>query len=231
MAEVEGIRYCRIFWTSQTGKGVRVGNAVKDPPTNGWSTAFLMEGEKSVTVFCPWTFTSYRLPKLCFELLDNPELPLFPEKHGAMIRERWERFHGYGFDRDYDMAAVVLTKLGQEVPQYGPRELRPGEEPKTPRSSGKAVVTEALKPIKPNGRRADVTRFFLVEGHASIREAMAKLDMTRSGVLSHLFCINRDHGLGYELTGDGARLVVPEGWDVFAGATGSTKGGRKKKNG
>jgi hypothetical protein len=52
----------------------------------------------------------------------------------------------------------------------------------------------------------------------SIREAMAELDLTRSGVLSHLFALNRDHGIGYHLQADCATVLLPEGWDPFAAA-------------
>jgi hypothetical protein len=53
----------------------------------------------------------------------------------------------------------------------------------------------------------------------SVREAMAELDLTRSGVLSHLFALNRDHGIGYQLAADCATVLVPEGWDPFEAPT------------
>ena len=44
-----------------------------------------------------------------------------------------------------------------------------------------------------------------------IVECMSKFEMSRSNVLSHLSCANRDQGWGYELTGDCVKVIIPEG--------------------
>ena len=89
-------------------------------------------------------------------------------------------------------------------------------EPKK-RTSGKAINLEALKAIPEPSKRATVAKLF-VNGFHSITETMALLGLDRSAVLSHLFTINKENGLGYELSEDSsqARLLVPEGHEVFA---------------
>jgi hypothetical protein len=78
------------------------------------------------------------------------------------------------------------------------------------------VVPDALKPIPEPGKRATVARLF-VGGWHDLSAAMAALDLDRSAVLSHLFTINKENGLGYELSEDSskARLIVPDGHVVF----------------
>lgn len=87
-------------------------------------------------------------------------------------------------------------------------------------------MPEALKPIPEPGKRATVARMF-VNGFFPIAEAMAKLDLDRSAVLSHLFTINKENGLGYELSDDSsqARLIVPDGHVVFGPKVPRTKKG------
>ena len=60
-------------------------------------------------------------------------------------------------------------------------------------------------------------RRVFVDGFHDVAEVCTKLDLDRSAVLSHLFTINKENGLGYELSEDGkcARLIVPEGHVVF----------------
>jgi hypothetical protein len=73
-----------------------------------------------------------------------------------------------------------------------------------------------------------VAEFFLSPNFCPIAEAERTLELTRSGVLSHLHCINEEHGIGYEVTSDGlsARLVVPLGYDPFAEADGGRTSSR-----
>lgn len=48
-----------------------------------------------------------------------------------------------------------------------------------------------------------------------IQQAMHELGLTRSGVLSHLHCINKYNGFGYNLTGDSAELIIPDDVHLF----------------
>ena len=145
--------------------------------------------------------------------------------------------HGVGYELVSDCARLVVPDgfdlfawVEPERPARAEKPARTNEdgtpyEPKK-RTSGKPAVPEALKPIPEPGKRATVARFF-VSGFHDLAEVCAKLDLDRSAVLSHLFTINKENGLGYELSEDGkcARLIVPEGHVVFGPKVPRTKKG------
>jgi hypothetical protein len=211
------MRYVSIYYQrgpAPKGSGMRF--AVQDPPTSGWSRGFLIPGAKTSTIFCPFTMESFRVDNGCTEVEMAKDVPLWDDRKLArLVTDNWERFTRMGFQRDYDVAALVLTNLGAEVPRFLPPEPAEGEEPT--KRGGKELNVEGFRPVRKGSKRGLVAEFFLSgEGPQSIREAMARLDLSRSGVLSHLFCLNRDHGIGYELVNDCARLIIPEGLDIFA---------------
>lgn len=210
------IRFARVYWVrgAASETGLR-GFVVKDPPTSGWGFALVIPGEKSTTLLCPNSLLSYRVPNNCQEVMNAKKVVDWDRDAMAKrVYDAWLYWADLGFNRDFDVAAVVLTTLGHPVPALVPKEVAEGEEVKT--SGGKIVNPEKLRPVRKGSKRGLVAEFFLGEAFQPLREAMARLDLTRSGVLSHLFCLNRDHGLGYELANDCARLIVPEGFDVFA---------------
>jgi len=143
-----------------------------------------------------------------------------PEKLAGHITKAWQECVELGFQRDFGVAALVLTELGQPVPKFVPPPQPAGvpgdDEADEPKRGGKPVMEEALRPCKRSSKRGEVAAFFMQDGPQSLHEAMARLGMTRSGVLSHLFTLNRDHGVGYSLSGDCASLLVPDGFDLFA---------------
>lgn len=188
---------------------------VSDPPTSGFSRALVIRGEKRSTLFCPYTLFAYQVSNKCGEL-QGELCELDPAKMGDVITRSWEMCVRLGFQRDFGVAAMVLTELGQPVPKFlpPPVDVHRGDDEGKGRG-GKPVAEDALKPCNPSSKRADVARFFMTDEPQSLHEAMAKLGLTRSGVLSHLFTLNKDHGVGYELVRDCARLIVPEGFDLF----------------
>jgi hypothetical protein len=189
---------------------------VTDPPTSGFAHVAVIKGEKRSTILCPHTLEAFQVSNRAGELVTATPVDISPERLGHFITQGWEAAVRLGFQRDYAVAAMVLSELGQPVPKFlppPPDPLRSGEESKR---GGKPVVHEALRPCRPNSQRGKVAAFFMGDEPQSLHEAMAKLDLTRSGVLSHLFTLNRDHGVGYELVSDCARLLVPEGFDLFA---------------
>lgn len=209
------LRYGRVYYTNGgSAASGRTGEAIKDPPSSGWQSAIIVKGEKSSTILCPITLFSYRVPNNCAELRSAKPLDLDKDLMGTTITNSWAMWHRLGFQRDFDVAALVLTAMDKPVPAYEAIVRSSDEEPKS--RGGKQINEEVLRPIKKASKRGAVAEFFLGGEMQPIREAMARLDLSRSGVLSHLFCINRDHGLGYELVNDCARLVIPEGFDVFA---------------
>jgi hypothetical protein len=219
--KIEGLRFVKVYYHNTGVKGKNVG-ITESAPCLGWSNAYVIPGEKRSTIFCPYTFNAYQVPNDCAELETCEDAPHDGEFYRRTLTQKYRKFLGAGEALAFDVAALVMTRLQMPVPTDVVRpEPKPGDVAKAPRASsnGKPIIDEALKPIRPTGKRADVARRFLSEAPVSIRAVMAETGMTRSGVLSHLFCINRDHGLGYELGNDCARLVVPDGFVVFGEAT------------
>lgn len=193
---------------------------VKDPPTTGWGHVAIIPGPKRSTLLSPFSLEAWQVSNSCDELKSAKYVDITPERLAHFINEAWEMNVKLGFQRDHGVAAMVLTELGQPVPKFlppPPSERRSGyaSEEEKPRG-GKPAVESSLKPCNPSSKRADVARFFMADEPQSLHEAMAKLGLTRSGVLSHLFTLNKDHGVGYELVRDCATLIVPEGFDLFA---------------
>lgn len=141
-----------------------------------------------------------------------------PRRDGLVeiINRRWELACKLGIGADFDIAAVVLNRLGAPVPTY----VRPSavEADGSQKERGGKPMDEArLRFVNPNSVRGRVLKFFLEAEPPtrSIREAMAELDMGRSNVLSHLFTLNKEHGIGYTLAADCGTVLMPEGWNPF----------------
>lgn len=184
---------------------------VSDPPCNGFSHALVILGEKRSTILCPYTLHSYQVNNYCGEIAQAKLVDYPVEKIGQLVTEAWEQCVKLQFQRDFQVAALALAALGLPVPKFVP--VQRDEDAK---KGGKEIERSNLKPVNPDSRRGQVARFFSQGELQSVHEAMARLELTRSGVLSHLFCLNRDHGVGYELVRDCARLIIPEGFDLFA---------------
>lgn len=230
----EGLFYGRIYWVNGElpTKDRSLANDVKSPPNSGWSHAFLIDkGGKLVTLFCPFTLESFQVSRQCGELasmsmdaryVPNPKYPSQNIEDGwkpwtkerekkllDLIKQNWEMAGRLSLpNRDFDIAAMVISILGGEVPL---RVVAEGAEPDKPRG-GKAAddVLGLLKPVKKGSKRGLVLDFFLPQPR-SIREAMAEFSTTRSNILSHLFILQKDHGIGYSLTGDAASIQLPAG--------------------
>jgi hypothetical protein len=192
---------------------------VRDPAIAGYSHALILQGDKLTTIFCPYTLNAYQVTNKCGELKTAEYKDLPAERLGECIIKAWTECNELGFQRDFGVAALVLTELGVAVPKFLDAPILPnidGSIPDEAKRGGKPIVPEALKPCKPSGKRGEVAAFFLSTELQPIHEAMARLELTRSGVLSHLYMLNKEHGVGYELTSNCARLLIPEGFDLLA---------------
>ena len=235
--EVNGVFYQNVYYQPMS-KGIGGDSKglyeIKDPPNTGWSRALVVWPEdnepeptsrrkkktaKRVIVFCPYTMSAYQVRFTAREVSGQKAYPLTPElidKLEAIVNKNWKMYAGFGFQKAYDVAALVLTRLGKPVPNY----MRPADEnleyteTSVPNRKGKPVAEKLLRPVNASSKRGQVCAFFLEEGSGSIREAMAKFDMTRSGVLTHLHGLHKDHGLGYVLQGDMATLMLPSGCET-----------------
>lgn len=188
---------------------------VTDPPTSGFHGVVVIKGEKRSTILCPHSLEAFQVSNQCGELQTAEKMEVAPEKIAGCINKAWETCVKLGFQKDYGVAAMVLTEMGFPVPKFLPPPPDPSKGDDHERG-GKPIVEEALRPCRPGSKRGEVAAFFMQDEPQSLLEAMARLGLTRSGVLSHLFTLNRDHGVGYELVSDCARLLVPDGFDLFA---------------
>lgn len=189
---------------------------VENPPTAGWSSVVLLRGEKRSTLLCPYSLTSYQVANASGEVGLATEMEVTSERLAEVITRSWEEASKMGLQRDFAVAAMVLTQLGAEVPRMQTPSQVDSATGEAKVQGGKPIVMENLRPVRPGSKRGDVAKFFLSDTPQSLHEAMARLGLTRSGVLSHLFCLSRDHGIGYTLANDCASLLIPEGFDLFA---------------
>ncbi len=226
------LRWATIYWVvGAPSKYDSYQNEVRDPPNAGYGLAYVIEGERRSTIFCPTTFLAYNVSNDCAELDrarkadpakdDEPNWSgtlsreYRPDVMEELLRRRWRELQTMGLERDYDVAAIVFRELGLEVPA---QIMKGGEEDKR-RKGGKDVGSALLKPVNPDGKRGRFLAWFL-EGDGcsrSVREAMAEFSMTRSNALSYLYMLRKDHGIGYDLVGDMATVTLPDGCtDPFA---------------
>lgn len=227
-----GLYAVELCWLYGTAPNARFKSEVRDPPCNGWGTALLLDREqddrgkpmKMVTLFALSWFDSWQVSRRCTEYqsirhpyhhrLKSGELrpDEAEERSLAYYREAlprmWATVAGFGWTgKDFDTAAAIMRKLGLDVPLV----LREdGEETRV--SGGKEVAVGLTKPVKRASRKGQVLSFFWPETK-SIREAMAEFGITRSNVLSQLYLLQKDHGIGYELKGDAAIITMPQGCD------------------
>lgn len=232
MEVAERLHWTQIYWVNGATKGGagvgapargealklesrRAIYAVQDAPSLGWCHALVIEGPEGMkhsTIFCPYTLQSFRVPKNCAELEHAREPKEWRHDFVVnLVTRHFEEGQRLGLQgMDLDTAAMVLKLLGAPVPT---RTLNSaGEDASTKERGGKGAAKGLTKPVKRKGKRGDFLAWFL-EGNGSrpVREAMAQFGMTRSNVLSYLFILQKDHGIGYTLTGDLATVAMPEG--------------------
>ncbi|AJD82808.1 hypothetical protein [Achromobacter xylosoxidans] len=219
--------WARVYWArgDLESKSARV-NEVQNPPVIGWSHAIIIDGAKQCTIFCPFTFQSYQVSKRSAEYasLRTPEQRLNLVTLTTHLLKKWAIWVHLGMRRDFGMAAIILKAFGVEPPVT---ELSAGLEyddfgdpiePKTEGSrKGKQSEEEIKKLVKRTSKRGEVLAWFLEDGGGpkSIHAAMAVFKTTRSNILSHLFILQKDHGIGYSLANNTATVFVPGKVDPF----------------
>lgn len=151
-------------------------------------------------------------------------LPLDVAFWQEFLLKQWTHFSRLGMQKDWVRASTIMKALGGEVPKVITAEAAEAmaesgadmtdvivQKAKKQRSAGKPLNAEGFKVLKRDSKRGQVCDFFLKDTPQPIVECMSTLDMSRSNVLSHLSCANRDQGWGYELLGDCVLVTVPEG--------------------
>lgn len=202
----ENMEWVRIFWVSGVTK-MLMPRVVKDPPCNGWQSALVINGEKRSTIFCPYSFESFNVPKDCAELRTSRPSLFDPDWFGPFMKKQWASFQTEGTQKDYDTAAMIWKKFGGKAPE----QLLKGGKEDTRVRGGKEVNATLIKPVVKTSKRGKFLAWFIENNlSASIREVMAEFDMSRSNALSYLHGLNKDNGLGYYLVGDTATVQLPK---------------------
>lgn len=205
----EKLSFGRIFWVVGTTPKNMTRNDITDPPTNGRQCCFAFPGEKHWMVFCPISFTSYRLVvgNLEQKSFEGAAQPWARDKLGEWLTAKWESFAESNSQVDYNMAARVLKELGAKIPTAMPTV---SEEDANKERGGKPTGDKLLKRVKADSKRGRILGWFLEGGEPrSIRECMADFECSRSSALSFLHNLHKDHGIGYRLIGDTAQVMLP----------------------
>lgn len=208
-----------VFWGQiyfyvgpQPSKERRV-QGTETPPWGGWGHALVIDkGTKLVTILTPHQLESFQVVRHCIEIegMLPAKTPCDIDKLEKYLNAAWQQAGKFGWQRDFDTTALVLQALGRPVPT---RIIPVGAEPEKPRGGSQADdVLGLIKPVKRKGRRGEVLAFFLAEPK-SIREAMATFGVSRSNLLSQLWLLNKEHGIGYEIVGETATVTLPAGCD------------------
>lgn len=198
--------------------------AISQPPLAGRTTIFIIGDTCRCTLFHPYTLWSAIVPHDCEEIATSVEYLFDRATLARVIYEKWIMYKELGLSGDFQLAEQVLTELGGEIPHddiprdtsffcEAPETNTEAEAKRYKKKRGKEPDAARFRPIKMTGRRSEVAQFFCVRG--SLPEAMVKFNMTRSGVLSHLYCIWRDHGVGYSISNNGAELLPPPDVQLF----------------
>ena len=240
---LEGITVRRVYYVvgvKRTSLASQVVYEAANPPNAGYSRAFVIEPPKpkkeggkpgKLTLFCPSTLTANQVSPECGEL-QRAEIETLDDERlarlGAIIVDRWKVFCSSGQPRDYDVAAMVLQRLGIPVPT---------ERPETDSTTsavehGKPALGELLKPVTRTSKRGKIAEFFMAAEGLSMLEAMAKFGSSRAVILTHLYGLHADHGLGYKILGDTVTVHPPGGMDagaVFGQSASAGNAGRFKK--
>lgn len=232
--EINGVFYQNVYYMPMI-KGLGADRKgvyeIKDPPNTGWSRALVIwpddeddkfqstlkrkkQTVKRVTVFCPYSLNAYQVRVTAREVSHQKAYPLtvnLINKLETIINKNWKMYLDFGYQRAYDVAALVLTKLGRPVPAHVPPKIKDFEYDhlNVPTRRGKPAADCLLQPVNGSSKMGQICAFFLRDGLNSIHEAMAKFDVTRSGILTHLYNIHKNHGIGYVLKGDTAVLLLP----------------------
>lgn len=228
----DGIVWGSIYWCyGEPPRELRLAHGVVDPPCSGWSTAFMLEASpeaKTVTLFHPGTMRSWSVPRDCYEMrsfqgrFEGFPLDRFKDNLPRLYAEYRRRGDA---SAAFEVCARVIEAIGAKVPTEAemgdlkPLERGPVAVSHAPVAPKAEKVDKPFKPVKKDGRRGEVLQFFLDRKmHGSIDEAMKQFKITRSNLLSQLFLLRKEHGIGYAVSGDQASIQLPVGVsDPFAG--------------
>jgi hypothetical protein len=83
------------------------------------------------------------------------------------------------------------------------------------RSGGKPAAPRLRRQLKSFSKRAAFLRWFMDDPDGrSVGAAMATFQMTRPNVMAYWTALNRDHGIGYSLSGNTITVELPDRCDL-----------------
>jgi hypothetical protein len=184
---------------------------LKNVPLSGRTRVLVWwrgEDSRNATLLHPFTLYASPIGRGAGEIA-GMAVHEMPADMGERIRSKFMALQAMGVQASYDEAAKALTILGAQVP------VNTAPETRQQRVGGKPPAESMGKTLRIGSKRYRIAEFFDRDAAQPIREAMAELDMSRNSVLSALYMLNKDTGVGYEVVGDAARLVVPKGWEIY----------------
>jgi hypothetical protein len=182
---------------------------VKDAPAGGYHWVLVDDQDPYQFILHPQYLTTHKVSMTAGELKDVPERELNEAYWIDHIEKKLQYALGQDLEIDYQMVALFLSILkGEKV------EVVKKPETSKKKKGGKPLNAEAFKPVRMGSKRGEVAHFFINEIR-SVEDAERELGMSRNNVLTHLFSLNKYHGLGYIVNGGMVELLTPKDIDIF----------------
>lgn len=228
MSLPEDIRALRVYYmtggnyaASQAGFA-RSGYEIRTPPWGGWGTALIIgkPDAKRLLLFCPVTLASYTISPQASEIRNATPVDLSADRVEAMIKRRWDEALRNELPADFGTAALVLARLGRDVPtiashaeyarQSGTDTDTEGTEVPRKRKN-KAVADRLIAPVDPAKQIGKVLRWLMDNPGKSVKVVSIDLDIPPHSVRSALSILSNKHGIGIQYEGDGITATLPRG--------------------
>jgi hypothetical protein len=228
------LRAVRLYWVMGPSA---LGNEVRHPPLNGWSTAIVIGGpeDKTLTLLCPHTLQSFRVRPTSNEIRSAVDIDMEHDKLGDLIRRRWDEAMRMELPADTGIATLVLARMGQRVPtvstrteyarraaESAPHETRVPREEETETdnvSSGRRKNKSAgtLVPVPRKRQGGQVLQWVMDHPGQSVKALAVDLNILPHSARAALSILNTKHGIGFQYDGDGVTALLPKGCkDPFA---------------
>jgi hypothetical protein len=226
----EGVQKSRIYWIYGDPRFPSQRSDVDDPPCAGWSTVLVLSSHgATMELFCPFSFRSYTIGKDSYEAT-------------SMSGAAWDGMCAFGSFRDsgqmyfqdllprkwiehsrcetpkvnWDVAKRVMNLLNIRIPSATQiAEVKINR--RKPKADAEPATDDGFKLVKRSGRKGEILQAYL-DGVTSIDALVKQFEITRSNLLSQLFLLRKDHGIGYTISGDNIVLDIPRA-DPFGSET------------
>jgi hypothetical protein len=226
----EDIRVMRIYWTVGDTRSTHkdaIPNDVRNPMTGGWCNAIVIGKPDSnqFNILDPYYLQGYAVSKRCAEIHYAIDVTAehTPEAITKRVLDTWEKTARYGMGASYDIASIVLRRLGANIPthttaaapvisrSWSSDQTEESTEAKRGRRPDREVAPKLIKPVPRKSAKGKVLQWMLDNPGSSVKALQVDLDLKKTIVGAHLFLLHRDHGIGQTYDGDAVTAVLPEG--------------------